>query len=156
MPRSSTSLHWLRTPAAAVLVATLLAASGCGSGGGLSLSIEGPEAFNTASESAILRGEGFVPPGSSCTGRGTCGPFAPPVLGSLGQYELRWSNLATGQSGNAVTVHPVAFDGLIVCNCLSGIEFTAQVPLAPGPNRIVITQTAGAAEASDEVVITRQ
>lgn len=98
-------------------------------------------------QSVLLQGDGFLPPGSSCPGR--CEWLGPPVFGQLGTYTLRWENTTSATSGEI---------GLRwICNCGGSAPFwSTLVPLVPGENRIVVTERAGATQQRAEVSVTRR
>lgn len=135
-----------------LLLLLIPAASGCGGGGGddgpaYALRIDGPLQRTATTDSVVLVGDGFLPPGSTCSG-GCSGPLPAPVFGQLGDYQLAWTNAATGQSGSAHMNW--------VCNCGGAAPYWIQsVPLVPGDNVITFTETAGSLRQEATVTVTR-
>lgn len=129
------------TAVAAVALAATSALEGCSVGGGdggpapasYALRIDGPDTVSTTQDFIVLVGEGFLPAGSTCPG-GCEGLLPPPVFGNLGSYTLTWSNAANGQSG------PILLRW--ICNCGGAApSWNATIALAPGANRITVTET---------------
>jgi hypothetical protein len=124
--------------------------AGCGGGGGdaapppwSGVTIEVPtdaDTFRTGQPQLALQGRAFVPDGSTCNAIG--GTIAP-------GYQVRWSNAATGESGDA---------GLQL-NCLLQVSLTwevAPVALLGGANVVTVTATAADGRTGvDSIVITR-
>ncbi|MFT3954660.1 MAG: hypothetical protein QM722_09805 [Piscinibacter sp.] len=137
----------------ALLLLLLPAASGCGGGGGddtpsYALSIDGPAQVDTTAASVVMSGNGFLPPGSTCSGE-CAWPIPAPVFGQLGAYTLSWANAATSGSGSMQLAW--------ICNCGGSAPYWLQsVPLAVGVNRIEVTQTAGSRREQAVVTITRR
>jgi hypothetical protein len=127
--------------------------AGCGGGGGsdspdYALLIDAPAASTTSAGAIVLTGEGFLPPGSTCSG-GCEGLLPPPVFGDLGPYTLTWRNDATGETG------PLSLSW--ICNCGGNAPYwSGTVPLAPGDNLITVTMSAGEFVQSASVTITRE
>lgn len=144
----------LRHGAAALLAAAALAGlplGGCGGGGddtpSYALAIDGPAARDTTQATVLLTGDAFLPPGSTCPG-GCSGPLPAPVYGQLGPHTLRWSNAATGESGD--------IGATWVCNCGgSPPSWMTLVPLAPGANTITVTMSAGGRTEQASVTVRR-
>ena len=136
-----------------VVALATVALPGCGGGDAAppptyALRIDGADAVSTTQDFIVLAGEGFLPAGSTCPG-GCEGPLPPPVFGNLGAYTMTWSNAANGQSG------PILLRW--ICNCGGAAPFwTATVPLAPGANRITVTETDRDRTQQATVVVTRQ
>ena len=129
----------------------LVGAAGCGGGGDevpvYVLAIDGPAQVATSTDSVVLTGTGFLPPGSNCSG-GCTGLLPSPVFGDLGDYQLGWRNAATAQTGTTSLSW--------VCNCGGAAPYWIQpVPLAPGENPITFTQTAGSLSQQATVTVTR-
>jgi len=137
---------------ATLLLVLLPAASGCGGGGGddepsYALRIDGPAQRTATADSVVLVGDGFLPPGSTCSA-GCSGLLPAPVFGQLGAYQLVWTNAATADSGSAHLSW--------VCNCGGAAPYWIQaVPLAPGDNAITFTETAGNLRQEATVTVTR-
>jgi hypothetical protein len=126
--------------------------AGCGGGGGgdgpqYALAIDEPPSLTTAADEVALTGDGFLPPGSTCSG--DCkGLLPPPVFGQLGAYTLGWRNEASGASG----VLSLAW----VCNCGGSAPYwIGRMPLVAGANSITVTMSAGGHTQSASVTITR-
>jgi hypothetical protein len=136
---------------AALLAVLLPSVSGCGGGRdegpSYALSIDGAAQRSATTDSVVLTGNGFLPPGSTCSGE-CSGLLPPPVFGQLGGYQLVWTNAATGESGST---------GLHwVCNCGGAAPYWIQaVPLAAGDNLITFTQTAGSLRQQAAITVTR-
>lgn len=135
-------------PIASLLIACTLAA--CGSGGGageaptdtLVWITEPTEAqtFATDQPTVRLAGGAFVPSGATCN--------AP--IGTLPPgYAVRWLNEATGESRSAAAK--------LHCLLLPSVAWdTADIPLAMGPNRIVVSaQSADGRGGSDSLLVER-
>lgn len=133
------------------VLAVALGLTACGGGSGddaapsYSLRINNA-VVNVNQPTALLTGEGFLPPGSTCSG-GCSLPLPPPVFGQLGPYTLTWANAATGEKGEMRLSW--------ICNC-GGSYWMTSVPLAPGENRISVMMRAGPYEQNAEVVVTTQ
>jgi len=140
---------WLAVP---LWLATPLWIAGCGGDDGsnvpaYTLRIDPPVSLTTPATEAFLTGEGFLPPGSSCSG-GCSGLLPPPVFGQLGPHTLDWRNEATGETG--------PLNLAWICNCGGSAPYwMGRVPLARGANRITVAMTAGGYQQSDSVTITR-
>lgn len=147
--------------AAAGLVALLVA---CGGGGGelpgYALIIKSAEVSSSypTEGTALLSGEGFLPPGSYCAPEPS--PFnqpGPPVFDTVGPHRMTWTNTTTGTTGEM----------RLRWSCGSAPTWSARVPLAPGANRIVVTEqpvallgsgwsgNTGPLEQTAEIVVTR-
>lgn len=135
------------------LVASVLALglAACGGDGGTpreaNLEIDGPAAYDTDADTALLTGTSFVPAGSSCPDSDEC---LRPVYGQLGSYSLRWRNALTGESGTSQATW--------LCSCDNPREtsFIITVPLAVGGNAVSVTMSDSERTAEDDVVITRR
>lgn len=133
------------------LAAALLVA-GCGGGSSdgpdYAQVIDPPASSTTSADYIVLTGEGFLPPGSTCSG-GCEGLLPPPVFGRLGPYTLAWCNDATGDTGQLVLSWS--------CNCGGNAPYwIGTVPLAPGVNVITVTMSAGDIVQYASVTITRE
>lgn len=146
------SIIKIRTQVIATLMALALGLTACGGGGGddapsYALRIDSAVVSTSypTEGSALLKGEGFLPPGSRCAEDPS--PFAAvPVFDHLGLYTLTWTNAATGKSGET----------RLYWNCGAAPTWGAWVPLAPGENHITVTMVAGSLEQKADVVVTRQ
>lgn len=133
-------------------LAVALLVAGCGGDGNdgpkYALVIDPPAASTTSADQIVLTGEGFLPPGSTCSG--DCeGLLPPPVFGDLGPYTLEWRNAATGESGTLRLSW--------ICNCGGNAPYwIGTVPLAPGDNVITVTMSAGEVVESASVTIKRE
>ena len=112
------------------------------------LSIDGGDPQTTSLPNHLLTGEGFLPPGSSCSG--SCsGSIPPPVFGTLGPYELGWLNTANGSSGTMMLSW--------ICNCGGNAPtWMASISVQTGSNPITVTMRAGGYEQQARVTVTRQ
>lgn len=100
----------------------------------------------TGTPYAVLTGESFVPPGSTC-------PASTEYIriGSLGTHSITAVNTSTGQT------YPV-FDQLWVCNSEDGRVMHWQsnpIDLLPGTNKITVTMSAGGRNSSASVTVMR-
>ena len=138
-----------RRAALSVAIAVCALLAGCGGGGGdaYALRIDPPASLTTTQNFVFLRGEGFLPAGSRCSG-GCEGLLPPPVFGDLGPHTLRWSNADSGGSG--------VLNLIWICNCGgSAPSWLANVPLVAGPNRITVTETDTQQTQQATITITR-
>jgi hypothetical protein len=157
-----------RTQVLSVSMALALGLSACGGGGGgegptYALSIKSAEVSSSypTEGSALLTGEGFLPPGSRCSPEPS--PFEQPgvpLFDQLGPYTLAWTNTSTGKSGLT----------RLGWNCGTAPSWATWVPLAPGENHIVVSMssvplapelgsggpTSGPIEQNADVVVTKQ
>jgi hypothetical protein len=144
---------WVVVARLLLCLALPLGIAGCGGDGGsdapaYALRIDPPASLTTTAAEAFLTGEGFLPPGSTCSGD-CSGLLPPPVFGQLGPYTLVWRNEATGGTG--------PLNLAWICNCGGSAPYwMGRVPLAQGANRIAVTMTAGSDQQSDSVTITRE
>lgn len=157
-----------RSPVLVHVVALALSLTACGGGGDgqpsytlvvksaeLSAGILGPDTF-PPDVYALLKGEGFLPPGSRCARDPSPFDFGRISFDELGPYKLTWTNTTTGRSGGVS----------LSWSCETAPTWLAYVPLAPGENRIVVSMSStalptvsgsspGAIEQKAEVMVTR-
>lgn len=130
------------------------------------LSIDGPETQSNADPgyqnwldsegSWFLEGDGFLPPGTTCAQRTCTDSWGYVSSAYIGQHELTWENVTTGESGIISEGRKFESSLYWYCYCDSPPHWSTYVPVTLGQNRIVVTQSAGGIIQQDEVIVTRE